>query len=448
MLERKPPVYEHLPRKAPAEPGAGRFLRRTLDTLLDGALFWAAAVATVVLAWVLLQHGLSSWGIVIYFLLMWAITAYLALPRIHSALSSIYVPHYFIGRTFNADGLLGDPINLAVDGTEEQIHEAMQKAGWVRADPINAKSSWRIAWGSVARKSYPEAPVSDLFLFERAQDFAYQMEVEGNPAQRHHVRFWRTPDGWLLPGGERVGWLAGGTYDRSVGFSLFTLQITHKIDENIDIERDFIVDSVLYANPEADVRVIENFSTGYHGRNGGGDVVSTDGNLPVLQVQNVPVTDTVVEAETLDLMHQAAESVGRRPMSIIIGVALSLLLFVWDLIGIIFTINSDEIRSQLVGEEGAIVFWIMVGLITIVSALNLWFAWLTYKGRPWARRILVILTTFTVFGSLQTLMGSGNVNSFIPSLVHTMLGVLLIYALTGPAARDWRGPKRARRKAS
>ena len=66
--------------------------------------------------------------------------------------------------------------------------------------------------------------MSPLFLFGRMQDFAYQQEVAGNPAKRHHVRFWRTPDGWLLPGGTRVDWLAAGTFDRAVGFSLFTRQ--------------------------------------------------------------------------------------------------------------------------------------------------------------------------------------------------------------------------------
>ena len=55
------------------------------------------------------------------------------------------------------------------------------------------------------------------------------------------MRFWRCPEGWQLPGGYAVDWLAAGTYDRSVGLSLFTLQVTHKIDADTDIERDYIV---------------------------------------------------------------------------------------------------------------------------------------------------------------------------------------------------------------
>ena len=97
---------------------------------------------------------------------------------------------------------------------------------------------------TVSRRSYPEAPVSPLLLFDRQQDFAYQQEVGGSTSQRHHVRFWRCPDGWLLPGGYRVDWLAAGTYDRAVGLSLFTFQITHKIEANTDIERDHILATV------------------------------------------------------------------------------------------------------------------------------------------------------------------------------------------------------------
>ena len=69
----------------------------------------------------------------------------------------------------------------------------------------------------MSRRSYPEAPVSPLTLFGRVQDFAYQQEVDGNPAQRHHVRFWRCPDGWLLPGGARpsTGWRPAPTTTRS-----------------------------------------------------------------------------------------------------------------------------------------------------------------------------------------------------------------------------------------
>lgn len=275
--------------------------RRRISVLaaLDEFFFVFAGIAAIWLAWLLIVESfkLGWWGIVIL-VLFWVLLAYLVLPRIHRVLTTIYVPDYFIGRTRTSDGLLGDPINLALLGDEAQLHEAMRRAGWTRADPVTLRSSWRIVTSTITRRSYDEAPVSPLFLFGRMQDCAYQQEVAGNPAKRHHVRFWRTPDGWLLPGGERVDWLAAGTFDRAVGFSLFTLQITHKIDADIDVERDHIVQSVSEADTEVVVRVLKDFSTGYHSRNGGGDSVRTDGDLPILDLRALsPAPDPVAQGE-------------------------------------------------------------------------------------------------------------------------------------------------------
>src|SRR5699024_7543162 len=84
-----------------------------------------------------------------------------------------------------------------------------------------------------------DGPLVDLYLLGRRHDFTYQQEVGGTTTKRHHVRFWRMPKDFVLPGGYRADWLAAGTYDRAVGFSFFTLQVTHRIDENIDVERDY-----------------------------------------------------------------------------------------------------------------------------------------------------------------------------------------------------------------
>ena len=268
---------------AEAEPARRR--RFSINALLDGFFFIYAGIASLWLAWLVFTESFAFgwWGIA-FFVVFWLVLAYLVLPRLHRILTAIYVPDYFIGRARTSDGLLGDPVNLALDGEEAQVHAALAAAGWTRADDVTLASSWRIVTSTLTRHSYDEAPVSPLFLFGRQQDFAYQQEVEGNPARRHHVRFWRTPEGWLLPGGRRVDWLAAGTFDRAVGFSLFTLQITHKIDADIDVERDHIVTTVLAANPDARVEVLHDFSTGYHSRNGGGDSIRTDGDLPIVDV--------------------------------------------------------------------------------------------------------------------------------------------------------------------
>ncbi len=267
---------------------AGRRTRRwSIGRVLDGFFFVFAGLAAVWLAYLGLSETFQlGWAGIAMGVAFWGLLAYLVLPRLHRILTAIYVPDYFMGRTRTSDGLLGDPVNLAFHGDRAQIEDAMRAAGWIPADPVGVRSSLGIVVSTLRRRSYPRAPVSPLLLFGRVQDLAYQQEVAGSPAQRHHVRLWRCPDGWLLPGGRRVDWLAAGTFDRAVGLSLFTLQVTHKIDADTDIERDHIV-ATLSADPRVVVDVIRDFSTGYHSRNGGGDSITTDGDLPIVDVRGV-----------------------------------------------------------------------------------------------------------------------------------------------------------------
>lgn len=228
------------------------------------------------------KNILSGDHVIFGFIGAWAVLAYFILPRLNRLFAKIYVPDYFIGRVRTGDGLLGDPVNLALLGNKKQLIMAMEKSGWIQSDDLSFKANLKIISSVVLRKSYPTAPVSSLFLFNRKQDLAFQQEVDGKPNRRHHVRFWRVPKGWLMPGGYKVDWLAAGTYDKSVGFSAYTLQFTHKIAENVDEERDYIIESLKTAKATKSVKIIKSYSSGYHHRNGDGDSISTDGAMPII----------------------------------------------------------------------------------------------------------------------------------------------------------------------
>ncbi len=219
------------------------------------------------------------------FLALWIVMAYVLLPRLQRLLAKIYVPDYFVGRARTSEGLLGDPINLAVIGTEQALLQALHDGGWTRADDLTFRSGLRLVRCTILRRRYPAAPVSPLFMFTRKQDFAFEQEIPGKPSRRHHVRFWKCPEGWYMPGGLHADWIGAGTYDRSVGLSAFTLQITHKIGEDTDRERDHVLHTMEEAGGVAAVRWVQDYFSGYHARNGGGDAISTDGNLPVIHVK-------------------------------------------------------------------------------------------------------------------------------------------------------------------
>jgi hypothetical protein len=248
-----------------------------------GFLILLVGLALVIYKY-LLRETFKGDGFLPGFVLLWLFSSYLVLPRIHRRLSKIYVPDYFIGRVRTGDGMLGDPVNLALNGSRERLVAAMKKAGWVQAEALSFASTLKMVRSTVLRQSYPSAPVSSLFLFGNKQELAFQQEVGGSTSQRHHVRFWPSPEGWWLPGGYRADWLAAATFDTAVGFSLFTGQITHRIAEDTDVERDYVVKSLREAGVTSKIQVVDHFFSGYRSRNGGGDFIETDGAMPFVTV--------------------------------------------------------------------------------------------------------------------------------------------------------------------
>jgi hypothetical protein len=175
-------------------------------------------------------------------------------------------------------GHRGDPINIGFVGTEEELHRALAAARWYAADPITMKSSLRIAADVVLKKPYDHAPVSDLFLWGRRQDLAYEQPVGDSPKQRHHVRFWRSEE--VDANGEPL-WLGAATFDERVEISRTTGGITHKIAAEVDRERNKLVGDTARHGALDGYYWVDRFHPEREGVNGGGDPWVTDGRLAV-----------------------------------------------------------------------------------------------------------------------------------------------------------------------
>lgn len=172
----------------------------------------------------------------------------------------------------------GDPLNVALIGSETEVKKIMVAAGWYPADPLTLKSCLEIAEASVLRRPYQDAPVSNLFLFGRKQDLAFEQPVGDNPRKRHHNRFWK----WdrLSPDGRPV-WFGSATFDERVGLSHTTGQVTHHIAADIDAERDRLMHGLEQTGELVEVYSVDAFQKALNGRNGGGDLWHTDGDLSV-----------------------------------------------------------------------------------------------------------------------------------------------------------------------
>jgi len=178
--------------------------------------------------------------------------------------------------THTPAGIPGDPVNLALLGSEADVVHAMIAAKWDPADPLTFRSSVRIAVDSVFRKPDPDAPVSTLELFGRNEDLAFEQPVGDSPRQRHHVRFWH----WDRLHEGREVWFGAVTFDERVGLSHTTGQVTHHIGPDLDAERDRLIASLQQAGVTKEVFWLDGFQQ-LQGKNGGGDPWHTDGRLEV-----------------------------------------------------------------------------------------------------------------------------------------------------------------------
>ena len=212
-------------------------------------------------------------------LMLYLMLAYGALPAVwrlfehrHPALSTV------ASRTLTVDGIPGDPLNIAFVGSGAEMQRRLLAARWLPADPITTRSSLRIAGDSIAHRPYGTAPVSSLYLWGHKQDLAFEKLIGSDPRRRHHVRFWVSAERDDLG---RELWMGAVTLDVAAGVSHRTGQVTHHIGPDVDHERDqLLID--LQGVPAAPVQWIDGFQSDLRGRNGGGDVYTTDGRLPVV----------------------------------------------------------------------------------------------------------------------------------------------------------------------
>jgi LssY C-terminus len=208
----------------------------------------------------------------------WLLLAYLILPALWRHYEHQPGLEDAPKTTVTAQGIPGDPLNVGFIGVENDLVHAMISSGWDPADPVTMRTSIRIASSVLRSRPYVDAPVSNLFLFGRRQDLAFEKPVGDNARRRHHVRFWKSSD--LGRGGVPL-WIGAVTFDRSVGLSHRTGQITHHIGPDIDAERHGLIADLVKGGWLTQLFEVTGVGATLLGHNGGGDRYYTDGELAI-----------------------------------------------------------------------------------------------------------------------------------------------------------------------
>lgn len=243
-----------------------RFILRSLWRLIIFLLGVGALYGIVVALW---PDSGSRPAAFISLLITYCLMAYIVIPNLMRLFHVFSRPNHIPLYAATGDGWPSDPVNLAlIVKNRKHLQKAMTKAGWHESHPLTLRNGIREFLSIIFDRSYPEAPLSHLYLFDRTEDIAFAIPTtkSGSARTRHHVRFWRleTPTKenrhdshyyfWHqklrhLLGVNREIWIGAATEDiRLIDIQWRTGQITHGVSHEAEKERDFIIDTLEHTN--------------------------------------------------------------------------------------------------------------------------------------------------------------------------------------------------------
>jgi hypothetical protein len=179
--------------------------------------------------------------------------------------------------THTRTGAAGDPLNVILVGSQPAITQSFTQTGWLVPDPITPETSARVAAASLAHQSYPTAPVSNLFVFGRAQDLAFEKPT-ADVQNRGHIRLWQTT---TMLAGQPV-WLGQASYDHGIELSGTTGLPTHHIAPTVDLERAAVGADLARTGLVASEQLAAFTPPIFVAYNGGGDYYTSDGDALVI----------------------------------------------------------------------------------------------------------------------------------------------------------------------
>ncbi len=280
-----------------------RILWRILILAVGVALLWT----TTFLVFPFIDGQLPAY---IALLLAYCLFAYLIIPGLIRLFRLVIKPNHIPLYVTTRDGWPSDPVNIAVIAKSEAgLVSAMQKAGWYKADDMTVRNGFRELLSILLNKPYPEAPLSNLFLFNKKHDIGFEIptNLAKSARTRHHVRFWRLAEPPATPpidehhphlsfwyqklahlfGASSEIWIGAATEEIiPIDIQWRTGQLTHGGSHDANRERDFIIQSLKDAGLIAKIQETEPGETVKFRGQQFRTIYITDGGIKVVRLKN------------------------------------------------------------------------------------------------------------------------------------------------------------------
>ena len=170
-----------------------------------------------------------------------------------------------------------DITNMMLVGTREQVEAAFTAAGWSNAAALSRMAKLETLKALAEDRGYDEAPVSVLLLDGKPPDLVFE-KLNNTFARRHHLRVWLRPETF----GGRPVWMVAATHDIGINFSEQNRTFIHRVDSDIDRERNKVANDLVFSGRVASFMLVDRSNVPQHSQNATGDNLATDAKIAVL----------------------------------------------------------------------------------------------------------------------------------------------------------------------
>lgn len=260
--------------------GSSRTRLMAAGMIAAGVIFWPAAPVF------LLSRGCDSTALkgteVIGHIKGDISVASASLPSVRDDLSQMSDAINFVPpRVLNGEGREGDMVNLMFVAQEPELQRAFQRAGWIKVD------RWRpvMAWHLLRHRTHDsKLPMATFYMFGRSQDYSYALpDPAAIVSRRHHLRIWKTD---YTVDGDPI-WAGAATHDVAIEMWKNGHIINHRIDPEVDAERDFIGENLAATQLVNRQKYLQGIDPVFQAETASGETYFSDSRILLLDLHKI-----------------------------------------------------------------------------------------------------------------------------------------------------------------
>jgi hypothetical protein len=184
-------------------------------------------------------------------------------------------------RTTTVKAVNADLVNLVFVGSRQQVESAFEEAGWHHSDPVSPHSVMQNFYALLNNSGYAQQPMKTFLVDGKPQDMNWQKGLNSY-GRRDHLRMWQ----WVPEGGTEPVWISSSTHDTGAILSVKYKGFVHHISPDIDDERAKVIRDLNFSGCVKSVNYVSRPGIATMTQNAIGDLVRTDGEVAVVQLQD------------------------------------------------------------------------------------------------------------------------------------------------------------------